>query len=281
MRRVCSRALALAVAALALPAPAEAGVVVLNNGEVLVGRIRPNEDGPRGLTLRWPYRENTTLGQVEVRKTQPGAEPRPGEIRWYSREADEPTDDYWERFHRLPIDPAYHAARDRWRERQLPPPPPPRARLDPIPIETGQFLVRKPEGWSASLQPDPDSEEEVLLLRAPSNDSPGWVRVESHVRAPGDKTDEDLAAAVLEDLADRLEGRVLRSDDPLPAAGGLDVQHRILGAEGDDRWIFAVWIHVRPERTYLVVARAAERDFEALAPTFTLVAQSLQLHEDE
>lgn len=84
------------------------GIVVLKNGEVMVGRV---EEGPNEVVVRWPYGARTQPGEMSVPKTR---------IRWFSRQTDSLPDAYWTQFGDEPIDSAWHPARDRWRRAQAP-----------------------------------------------------------------------------------------------------------------------------------------------------------------
>lgn len=84
------------------------GIVVLKNGEVMIGRV---EERPNEVVVRWPYGERTQPGEMSVPKTR---------IRWFSRETDSLPDAYWTQFADEPIDSAWHPARDHWRRAHAP-----------------------------------------------------------------------------------------------------------------------------------------------------------------
>ena len=143
-------------ATLFAPAPAEAGVIILNNGNVITGRIRKEEDTAEFVTMRWPYKHLTHRGH---QKYEHGSAPH--NIRWHRRNTekqdyDQPTDEYWERYEdveKYPIDPKFMALRERWllkRKRQedsneglvvIDDPLTKGPRLHPIPVDAGSFKV--------------------------------------------------------------------------------------------------------------------------------------------
>jgi hypothetical protein len=151
----------------AAPSHAEAGVIVLHNGSVFIGRIRKEEDTTEEVTLRWPYKHKTESGR---KKFEHGAAPH--NIRWHRRNTekedfDAPTDGYWEEYEdieKYPIDNRYLPLRERWllkRKRQdggeeglivIDDPLTKGPRLHPLPVDGGTFTIQKPEGWSSVVE---------------------------------------------------------------------------------------------------------------------------------
>jgi hypothetical protein len=102
---------------LALPQPAQGGIVIMENGNVEVGRIRPDEViKDEHLVMRWPFvivsnsamipnsvrtrvADRSGSGQTQYNFTPRGLSPRQEDIRWYSIEDDELTDEYWTQHH--------------------------------------------------------------------------------------------------------------------------------------------------------------------------------------
>lgn len=106
MRYLIPVAVALALCA----ASAQAGVVVFKNGKVVVGKIPVETDTPEKLVIQKPVPlQKDERGEMEVLKA---------EIRWYDREADAPTNAYWEKHAEEPIADEWAAARERWKNQQ-------------------------------------------------------------------------------------------------------------------------------------------------------------------
>jgi len=137
-----------------IPAPAYAGCVVLKNGEVLVGRIREEEVTTEQITMRWPYKTKTERGEIDIPRFR---------VRWFDREADEPTDAYWEEFGDTKIDSQWLVLYEKWKLRNkkdelgegfeiTPENFMSKASLSPIPVENGNFKIQKPEGWTSSIE---------------------------------------------------------------------------------------------------------------------------------
>lgn len=88
-------------------APAQAGVVVLENGKVVVGEIPAELDTAEKLTVRRPVPiGKDERGEMEFLKA---------DVRWYSREHDAPTAEYWEKFENEKIADEFVAGREKWR----------------------------------------------------------------------------------------------------------------------------------------------------------------------
>src|SRR5690606_27881162 len=105
-------ALFAGLALLVLPATAQAGVIVLENGDVIVGRIREAEVNKEMITIRWPYKEKAEKGRRHVGRCS---------VRWCRVEADPPSDEYWVQYNdieRCPIDDRYQGRLERWKLRK-------------------------------------------------------------------------------------------------------------------------------------------------------------------
>lgn len=98
--------LALSLLLVLTPA-ATAGVVVLKNGKVVVGTIPPELDTAEKLTVKRPQPVTPPeRGEMEFLKA---------EIRWYDRDHDAPTNEYWEKFENEKIADEFVAGREKWR----------------------------------------------------------------------------------------------------------------------------------------------------------------------
>lgn len=275
----------LAVAGLlVLTAPSEAGVVVLKNGEVLVGRIRPDEDTQDELIMRWPYKERTERGEIKLPKFR---------IRWYDREADEPTDAYWEKYENEVIDSQWLPALERWRirkraESEVPDVPilegfdSPRGRLSPVPVQTRDFEIRKPDGWTSA------TEDGITIFVSDQAGADGY-RARVHVFSVPSLQRESTERQV--EWVQREIGRLgvgagnkfdVREMKRLkPVRGGFD-QELLTATTRAERTVFCLrQVSFRDKRTYFFSAYADERDYSGLEILFKACMRSLVILEDQ
>jgi hypothetical protein len=178
---------------------AEAGIVILQNkGQVIVGRIE--EDDVKGTTIT-----------VHSPRTKEDGSPLPGvqtfsksEIRWFDRDADHPTDAYFEKFLDEPLDLHWQQYREDYIERKKFVPPVPSgdspsviSRLSPIALVRRlafhEVAIRKPLGWSVT--------ESGGILMAVSDD--GRARIHVYGSDLGGDHALDVAHAALERLGAR------------------------------------------------------------------------------
>lgn len=141
--------------------PATAGIVVLKNGEVLIGRINADEVDAEGVTLRWPYGKRSTSGRMRVPVER---------LRWFDASGDTLTDAYFAKHVAEPlIGGRWRRLQEEYKLRQEPvddPVPPPPVilvdeLLDWIATPGDGFEIRKPRGWSAT------EEDGILVLLGP------------------------------------------------------------------------------------------------------------------
>jgi len=271
--------LAAGAAALGLLAgsPARAGIVVLRNGEVLVGRLAASDVSEAGVTLRWPHGARTDRGRLFL----------PAErVRWFDPEADTLSDAYFEAHGDAPLQGA------RWRRLQEER----RARqasvddaevdlvpesalvtdvLDWIPTPGDGFTIRKPRGWTAEEQ------EGLLVLRGPAQGGRRAPRI--HVlAAPRDDTlpPGDQVALILRALGglpgtsvEVVEQGRLRA----AGAGGAD-QTLLTDTRVSGRTVRTLReLRFRRARTYLFCAYAEAADFPRLEETLRAALASWEL----
>ena len=96
----------LAATIAAAAGPCEGGIVVLKNGEVVVGRIDAADDAEERLVVHWPYGERTSRGILAIPKYR---------VRWFDRALDAPSGAYWEAYADAPIDERWLPALEVWR----------------------------------------------------------------------------------------------------------------------------------------------------------------------
>ncbi len=260
---------------------ARGGVVVLKNGEVLVGRIRAEEIDAEAVTVRWPYKDRTDRGQLEIPRFR---------IRWFDAEADAPTDEYWARHADETIDERFHHARAMWQIRNMgvekpadeepaidpkllaPDEGPDAPTLSVTPFLGEGYVINAPSGWTTTY------EDEVAVFEAPGEVGGYRPRIQTFsLPSAGVEIDEqrrwlleELAAAAGPD--ERFE---VRASSPLhERSGGVDLIIETL-TERDGRRIAALRVVLfRERRTYLFTAYAAESAFESRRPLFEAVRRT-------
>jgi hypothetical protein len=275
----------LALAGFVAFAPStDAGIVVLKNGEVLVGRIRPDEDTQDELIMRWPYKQHTESGHVNVPKFR---------IRWYSRDADEPTDEYWEKYENEQIDSAWLPNLERWRirkksESEMNEAPiiemfdTPRGKLSPVPVTTRDFEIRKPDGWTSS------TEDGITIFVSDQPGADGY-KARIHVFSVPSLQVESTERQVEE--IQRQVGRlgqmpgnkfdVRELKRIRPVRGGFD-QEMLTATSVSGRSVLALrLVAFRNKRTYFFSAYADERDYGNFEILFKACERSLVILEDQ
>jgi len=254
---------------------ARAGVVVLEDGQVFVGRMEDQDSS--GVTLRWPY---------------PGALRERGEmrfeahrIRWQDAKADALTDAYFERFGDAPLpEPRWERARQEWLLRRREPETPEGPIVIPETIDLGPalhpdpvggegFSLLRPRGWAVA------KEQGLTLIEAPSPAATGFkarIHVFS-VRAASAVPAEQLAW-IRGELAQVSSGfRVLEEGVLREGPDGAE-QVLVTESVSSGRVVRALRkVCFRDARTYVFSAFADERDFPALRRLFDDCLRSMRV----
>jgi len=144
------RSLALFLVLL-VAASARAGIVIKNNGKVFVGAIEDADVTSRAVTMHSP---RVTKGSAPEGLMTFDRK----DVRWFDKDADEPTDAYFKRFLELALDPPWEHYRDEYKEAQKTLLPPGTLGIQDVLSTTvtsksfGGCLVsiHKPRGWSVS-----------------------------------------------------------------------------------------------------------------------------------
>jgi hypothetical protein len=267
-----------------LAAPAHAGVVVLKNGEVLIGRIKAEEDTQDDLVIRWPFDKDpmrTERGEMRIPKFR---------IRWYDRDADVPNDAYWELHENDPIDNRWLPLLEKWRlrkkqEQELPTDVPiinpfdsPQGKLAPVPVQTKDFIIRKPEGWTST------TEDGITIFVCNTPGADGF-RARIHIfSAPaiGGLVDDKINIVKEEFSRLAAEGKfdVKEMKRPKTVRGGTDVE-MFTATPRPGRMVWALrQVSFRDKRTYFFTAYADERDYSQHEILFKACMRSLELTED-
>lgn len=251
-------------AALLAEASARAGIVVLETGETIVGKIDPRRD--------------VTLDAVVVQDPE-GAEGamrvERHRIRWFDAVANAPTRDYWLRFHDDPIEPRWDGSRARhdeaekqrepeWQGEGLPHDP-----LGPR-LQAEHFDLFGPLGWFVSTA------DGVTMIVGPAG--PSGFRPRIHVFAsptpPSASPAEPLAwiEGELEELSAEAEFSIEELNRPRAVAGGADhelvTRTDLAAAPGRQaRTVRALRrVSIRADWTVVAAAYADARDWEAVEP---------------
>jgi hypothetical protein len=269
---------------LLFPEPVHAGCIVLKNGEVLVGRIREDEITKTNVTIRWPYKEKTERGVLDCPRFR---------VRWFDPKADEPTDEYWEKYGEEFIDAEWRPLYEKWKLRKKAREESlegdflmtaenfiSKAQLSAIPVENGNFKIQKPEGWTSSID-----ENGITIF---TSDKPGTegFRARIHVfavkSAIGQTEDQ---VRWVEKEVERLAGPggkfEVRERKRLKArASGFD-QEMVTQTTRFERTVMTLRkMMFRKKNTYFFTAYAHERDYSGLELLFKACMRSLELRED-
>jgi hypothetical protein len=270
---------AAALAAVLLAeATARGGIVVLEGGETIVGKIDPRRD--------------VTLEEVVVRDPE-GAEgtirvPR-HRIRWFDAAASAPTRDYWLRFLADPIEPRWDAARARHLQAEKERVTPetwegeggiPRNPLGPR-LQTEHFDLFGPLGWFASTA------EGVTMIVGPAG--PSGFKPRIHVFAsptpPSETPAEPLAwiERELHELSAEAEFSIEELNRPRAVAGGAD--HELVtrtdvaaGPGRAPRTVRALRrVSIRADWTVVAAGYADARDWETIEPALRRAFATLRV----
>jgi hypothetical protein len=283
LRRTVFTLTVAALACWAAPTTAEAGVIVLKNGEVLLGKIRKDDVTKEQITMH--FREGNERGEIEIPRFR---------IRWFDAEADGPTDLYWETFGGKPIQGSRWAKEyEEWKLRKraradalegdfllsaetlLS-----KARLSPIPVENGNIKIQKPEGWSSSID-----EDGITIFVADKAGTEGFrprIHVFAVKAASGQAVDQ---IEWVEKEVGRLAGKAgtfeVRERKRLHIrAGGSDQEMVTLTRRLDRPVVTLRKMLFRKKNSYFFSAYAHERDYQGLESLFKDCMRSLELRED-
>lgn len=290
MKRAIVAAALTGAGLLGLASPAAAGCIVLKNGEVLVGRIRQAEIKPDDhLMVRWPYEKHP---DPELRQKRGEQKVEWFRIRWFDAadEVHEPTDAYWKQFENDPIDNKYLHLLERWRIRQrsqtdeIPIPiitddVQIGGRLDPAPVNSRYFSIRRPADWQAST----DEGITIFVSNQPGTDG---FRPRIHVFSTESAIGkyEDQSRWVLQEVArvasdgDFAVGEASRLKT---VVGGFNQELVTVTRRGTRKVHALRLVCFRKKRTYFFTAYAHERDFGTMELLLRACMESLKIKEDE
>jgi hypothetical protein len=276
-------------------APLEAGVLVLNNGKVFVGRIRAEEDTKSQVTLRWPYKQQTHRGKQVFEHGE-----QPHHIRWHKRndktgeDFDQPTDRYWEKFgdlEKFPIDSRYMELYERWRIRQkrrassfdeveiIDDPLTKGPRLAALAEEGNPlFAVNRPEGWGAVV------EDEITIFQAKDGLEGYPPRI--HIFAgPKLKMSAKKAVAFFErqmaKAAEPKSWKILDRPSPRTRGSGYDYSFTSRSTVRGRNIVVIRRIFIREKHTYFYAAYCHEKEAPELRSLFVRCAETIVIAEDK
>lgn len=260
---------------------AEAGVVVLNNGHVVVGRVT-SPPGSSEILVSWPYGSQRKRGKILLSEA---------DVRWHDDSSDVLNDNYFDRFEKESLVGAvwlrqleeYRIRKARGRTQPEWDPPLDLPKLDPLefPAAEGPGLsLRKPRGWSASIQ------DKILVFEAPKDSGRGFrPRVHAFVVAGVEDTPETQVAWVKAELS-RLRsataglaefevlGEVRLGKGQLANSTRAEFESE---TRHDQRRVRALRRLVfRGDKTYVLCAYADAPDFEAHRSLFQACLDSLE-----
>lgn len=266
--------------------PSEAGIVILENGEVIVGKIGKKDVEEDRITVRWPYGSRVDRGSIKVERKR---------VRWHDPAADEPTDAYWKQYFDEKLIGAYWLRlREEYRLRQErlknPKPTGPGIPVPIIAFKIGsQFEPNalKGEGFSIKLLRDwkAESEDGILMMRAPKTGSFGF-RPRIHVfsskasRVVGYQAQVEWVRAELKKISGKLGFKIVEQDRLRRSSLGAD---QVLKTETklEQRTIVALRkVCFRNNRTYFFTAYADARDYKKVEGMFRDCLKTWKLSED-
>jgi hypothetical protein len=265
--------LGVALCAIGFAGHSEAGIVVLKNGEVFVGKIRSDDVTLRSIVLHGVRGED---GQFTVPRHR---------VRWFDADSNVLTHEYFE--HHLTdslLGSSWVAARERWiEESNREPLPPieiivPDPLLEMIPSSGYGFNVRKPYGWNATVR------NGILVFKAPRVLPSGFaprIHVFSVASVNSDRADQvDWIRAELERVSGPTHFQILELNRLRQVPQGEN-QRLVTETHLEDRKVLAVReVLFRNGRTYFFAGYADARDFSGLRDLLELSLDSLSLSAD-
>lgn len=271
---------------LAIVGSVEAGIVILDNGHVIVGKLRASDVKPNTLTVRWPHGSRTQQGKIEIERA---------EVRWFDADADQPRDAYWRKHLDDPLVGAtWLRQRQEYIERQraiaeqeknggiLVPPPKVElfGSLEPSPKQGEGFTIQMPRGWTAK------SEDGVLMLRAPKTRGRGF-RPKIHVfSVPAAKASYEAQVDWVRAELNRLAGtegfKIVELDRLRLQSNGQGANQTMkTETKLTKRTVAALrTVAFRGARTYFVAAYADARDYDGVENLFRDVLRTWRIAED-
>lgn len=287
--------LALCAGAMLAVAPqrAEAGVIVLNNGKVFVGRIR-HED-KRQVTMTWPYKQLTHRGKQVFEHGQ-----LPHNIRWHrvngkDEDYDQPNDEYWEQYgdlEKYPIDQRYMELYERWKIRQerrsetnfdelaiIDDPFTKGHRLSSLPEDQNPlFQVNRPEGWSAAV------EDEITIFKAREGLEGYIPRIHLFVGPRLKGRTEKIVAMFEEQMAkaaDPGSWKIIDKPSPKTVGSGYDYAFTSRSTVRGRNVVALRKIFIREKHIYFYTAYCHEKEYPELRGLFQRCAETVVLTEDK
>ncbi len=301
------RLICLAVLACALVASrAEAGIVIMTNGKVFIGRIDPEDmKDAHGVACAKDVCESIIMHSPQQYKGQP---PLRGEmvfprhdVRWFDPASDEPTEEYMRLYARanVPLDPKWYAlyvapwleAQDN--SNQIAP-------LVNLPASfkagslstmslvrkwqgaggvTDEASIRRPAGWSTN------EVNGITIFTADSKGTDGFtprIHFFSVDAAIGQITDQ-LAwiKQELEKVASGTDSFEVKGDNvnPKDVRGGKDVEWTTVTRRSGKSVKALRSMKFRQNRAYFVTCYAHEKDFEQYQLLYQACVSSLQINE--
>lgn len=273
---------------------ADAGIVILRNGRVFIGRLRSKNISPDTIVMEWPYKDKQTRGR---QKFEHGNAPH--NIRWYWQNPDpnkiedlSALDQYWEKYNdteKYPIESKYLPLLARWLEGRkaresgtpelvvLDDPLTRGQRLSPVVVDGGPFGIRYPDTWRGGI------ENGIVILTAPKPGTDGF-RPRIHVFATrsvvGQTADQiDWFLQQVGRASDQFEVREKKRLRTRP--NGFD-QELLTLTSVKNRPILAMRkVYFREKYTYFFNAYAHEQDYAGLKSLFERVMSSLVINEDK
>jgi hypothetical protein len=278
---------ALVASSLLLAARAEAGIIIMNNGKVFIGRIDADDIKEDKVTMHSPqqYRGAPPIrGVMDFQRH---------DIRWVDAANDEPTDEYMKLHAKEPLDPKWYAlyvqpwldAQDNQVQYQplvnLPQLKSGGLSVMSIPRKWGsdEASIRRPTGWTTN------EVNGITVFVSDQKGTDGFVprihffSIESAVGQYSDQL--SWVKNELEKLASTSDSFEIKGENTAPKTvrGGCDVEWTTT-TRRSGRSIKALRVmRFRDHRAYFVTCYAHEKDFDQYQLIFEACTGSLAINE--
>lgn len=275
-----------------------AGIIIMNNGKVFIGRIESEDmKDAKGIPCAKTECESVTMHSPQQYK---GAPPIRGEmifpkhdIRWFDPASDEPTDEYMKLHANDPLDPKWYALYVQpWKDAQEN-----QVQISPLinlpQLKSGSLSVmsiarkwgadeasiRRPTGWTTN-------EVNGITIfvsdqKGTDNFSPRihFFSIESAIGQVSDQL--GWVKQELEKLANTPDAFEIKGENtgPKNVRGGYDVEWTTTTRRGGRPIKAARWMKFREHRTYFVTCYAHEKEFDQYQLLFQACASSLAINE--
>jgi len=271
-------------------APAEAGILVMKNGNVIIGRIRPDELSDDFVVVRWPY--NKSSYPRDLAESHGSKKFEAFRIRWYSIEADDLTDDYFKKHGDKEVESRFKDRVERWKAKKsavvdaevVPQVDQLRfggVKLSAMAVMKDYYEIRKPDGWRT----ESDKDNEIFMVVAPEKTGGYASRIHVFSVAKPKVSVSDQISWI------KAEAKKLSTNQILDIQGVPE--HKIVAGKGTNVTLTTITrrnkiavrvqrhVFFRKDRVYFVYCYAETKEFNRLQRLYRDCVKSLVIFEDE